>query len=680
MKRLSARYLISYSTEQLWDLLTGPFILVMDDGEVVTNAKECLYSSHGWDFHRKYPKTPLKLRHHVKSIIGNKVLDSKTHLTLLGNIFMDVYNTYVNEPGFSKDLAIKMVYELTNLMYNDLSYRLEAYVSGLSIIDFIKVMRHPSVAPVLASNTMDQASIDRSYAAIDSALLNEPDLLRNGISRAYRAGLANKAQVMQCVGPRGNLTDIDSMMFRHPVMVGYVQGFNKLYDSTVESRSAGKSLSSNSGPLEQAEYFSRRLQILCQPVQNLHPGDCGSQSYLTWHVKDTVKKQTADEEDEDGNPIVSFSGDLKYLAGKIYLDETTNTLKEIKKDDRHLIGKTLKLRSVVAGCRHPDPYGICATCFGTLFFSVPEKTNIGQACSTFMAKQASQSILSTKHLDSSATVDPIILNDNNRRYFRTSLDKNSYLLHDRLAGKSVKMILNPEEVSGLTDIKLVPDILELSITRLSEVREVAFLTSINGVEETSVLTVNLGKRLANLTYPMLSYIRTHGWTLNENGLIVIDMQAWPSEQPIFTMPQKHFNFSDHSNDIADMVESKVTNLKKGEDKILPTATLINLYDHINSKLSVPLAVIEVVMLGAMVVSMEDENFMIPKEFTTKEQGVSSITLPRRSLGGAMAYENHKKIILQPQSFFGHNRPSQPIDVYLLPKETVLDYNTRVRYS
>jgi hypothetical protein len=44
--------MLQNSTEELIERLSGSFILVFDDGELVTNYKETIYSSFIWDYHR----------------------------------------------------------------------------------------------------------------------------------------------------------------------------------------------------------------------------------------------------------------------------------------------------------------------------------------------------------------------------------------------------------------------------------------------------------------------------------------------------------------------------------------------------------------------------------------------------------------------------------------------------
>jgi hypothetical protein len=670
LKRISARYLTTLTTEQLWQTLHGEFVLVFDDGEIATNAKETLYSAYAWRLHREFPKTPMLKKHHVQHTLKGGKLGSKTHLSLLGDVMWSTHDAYEAEvDGVQfRDTLAKIVYELTNEMYVDLSYRVEADVVSLDITDFIEIIDHSDISSVLDKLTPDQDSIDRAYSAITGVLSSKDKLPGNSVVKAVQAGLVDKNQILQCLGPRGYLTDIDSVIFKTPVMRGYVQGLRSFHDSLVESRSSAKSLYFSKSPLEDAEYFSRKLQLLCQIVKNLHPGDCGSQHYLTWNVRPP---------EYDGT-IVIYKGDLEYINGKYYIDRATNKLITIKKTDKHLYNKTLEIRSVVAGCNHPDPHGICATCFGELAYSVPENTNIGHMCATSMTEKSSQSVLSVKHSDGSSVVEGITLPAEYRKYIDVTPDQYSYVLPVSLKGRSVKLIVQQVEANGLTDISLVESVNDLNITRVTAITGLSIKISDTNKETGEItddimyIPVNIGKRLASFTYSLLAHIKEYGWVLDSDGNIVVSMDHWDYSQPILTLPLKHYNMSEHSSEISAIIESRVEQIGDRDTDESPAATLFDLFELVNSKLTVNIGVLEVIIYSAMVVSARNNNYDLPKPWTTKGLGISGSTITGRSLSSAMGYERHRDTIVSPASFFSEHRPSTPMDAFLMPAETIAD--------
>lgn len=661
MKRLSARYLLNYSTDELWELLYGDFILVFEDGEITTNHKETLYSSYFWNFHRNYPKTPMLMKHHVNTILKGRRLNSKTHLQMLGSVMWSSYFVYNDNPENYDKLA-QLVRKTANVLYNDSIIRLEEYVSSLDILDFYEVMNHEDVKSILENEegVDDETYINASYDALNKLLSHNTKLIHNPIVKGTQSGIIKRNQVLQCLGPRGYLTDIGSDRFKQPIKRGFVKGFRLFHDSLIESRSAAKSLYFSNEPLQKAEYFARRLQLLCQVIERLHHVDCGSTSYLIWKVKPPTFE----------NGIQISQGDLVNIVGKYYLDETTNKLVAIKETDTFLYNKTLKLRSVIAGCSHQDSHGVCAVCFGQLSYSVPENTNLGHLCATSMTKKSSQMVLSVKHHDGSTVVVGIVISNSGTMFLEAAKDKKSYLLKHLEEDKNLRIVISGAEAIGLTDINLVDDVKVLSLPRVSEISAVTFVSKFEGYDEYIPVVVSLNNRKASLTYEFLEYIKTNGWEVDEKGNYVISIKDWDYSKPIMVLPEKDFNMSDHSADIAVMIESRVKELTERSKNNSPADTLVELFELVNSKLSVNLAVLEIILYAVMNVDGANHDYRLPKTWTTKGLGVASLTIPGRSLSAAMAFEDHQQTILDPASFFNENRPSHQMDCLLCPNEVI----------
>jgi hypothetical protein len=665
MLKISARKLLQHPTQELWNMLTGEFTLVMDDGEIQTNAKECLYSSYVWDIHRNYDNAPILIQHHVRSVLNSKRMRSDTHLKLIGQVLWSTYD-WASE-GLDDQQKLKLryhlaeqAYRITNNLYNDLSYRCEQYTSSLDILDFVEILKHDDVQDAYkqlnAKERIHPDDIVEVYTVI-SKLLNSPDKVgSNPLSRLHRSSLIKENQLHQCLGPRGFVTDVDSHQFVEPVLRGYVEGLRTAYNSIVESRSAAKSLVFSKDPLRAAEYFARRLQLVCMTLENVHQGDCGSTKYVRWTVRGT--------ESHEGK--ITYDGDLRQLVGKYYLGEDQQ-LKAIKASDTHLIGKTLNLRSVLH-CYHPDPSGVCATCVGQLGELVPAHSNIGHMASTYMTQQSSQTILSVKHLDGSAVVEAIMLQEADKYYLKVGQDRNTYRIADGLKNKKVKLIIPGNRAANLTDVMEIDDVYRLTISRVSELETVGLMVDDGKVVRQSDAVVNQNRRYASMTHDLLEHIRRNGWTLDEFGNYIIDMTGWDWTKPILALPLKHFNMSDHSKDIADMLEASMKEVMNRDRFINPESFLGDLFILVNSKLNVNLAIIELVLKAGMVVSAEKFDYSIPKPWTEAGLGVMRPTMDYRSLAPRMAYERHYNVFVNPMSFVLSNRVETPFDGVLMPRE------------
>lgn len=665
-KRILARTLLAYSTDQLREILTGDFDLVFDDGTVSTNARETIYSSYVWEFHKRYDKTPMLMKHHVRAVLGNKRLGTGTFLDLTGNAMWSTYDAYFDNTTAGqagvlfRDELSELLYSITSSTYSDIIQHVDEHVTSLDITDLIEIIEHDDVRVLLSTPEPTQEYVVSAYDALKT-LLSGDKLSHNPVVKANKSGLVNLNQLLQCLGPRGYVTDIDSVRFNTPITRSFTQGFKDFYSSLIESRSASKSLFQNKSMLENAEYFSRKVQLLCMGVERLHPGDCGSQHYLLWNVAPPIFEGSKK----------TYDGDLKYLEGKYYWNKAENRLDVISKNDTHLFGQTLQLRSVIGGCMHPDPHGLCSVCFGRLSDSVPANTNIGHYCAVTMTEKSTQSVLSTKHLDANVIIAVISLAMEYYNFLLVGPDGNSYHVNPKLKGKEVKLYISQQELPGITDITTVENVSKLSVTRISGISGIGISTMHKGTFDSINIPVVVEKRLASLTYEMLQYIRDFGYsmsedsTINKDSTVVIDLHAWDFSKPIMSLPLKQYNMGDHSESISRLVE-------QSDISSTPEARLGDLFTLVTSKLDVNLAVLELIIYAGTCISNEDENYALPKPWTTNETGSYATLITHRSLSAAMAYEEQHITVGDPSSFSRIDRMSHPMDVFIMPEEAMRD--------
>ena len=670
MLRISARKLLAYTTNQLDGMLTGTFVLVFDDGEIITNNIRTLYSSHVWEIHRQFQNAPILKEHHVDSILKGGRLKSDTHLRLIGKVLWGTYDWACVDLSEEDRLTLrtmlaKLSYRITNNIYNDFSYRSEEYVASVDITDFHQAFMHPAVQEAYANASANSAGVASIYEAIDVGM---KDLSSQGnqLAKMYESGLIKRDQFKQCVGPRAYVTDTNRKIFGHVIMRGYYEGIRRIDESLQESRSASKSLEQSKDTLQNTEYFARRLQLVSMALENLHHGDCGTTRYLEWKVRGP--RYVEDRQ--------VYGGDLKNLVGKYYLDPDTKEQKIIKVTDEHLIGRTIKIRSIMH-CQHPDPAGFCSTCLGEFSLSVPRHSNIGHLAATYMTAQSTQGVLSTKHLDANAQLEAIVLDDFMKRYLRISANKSSFLLVEGLRNKKVKLVIGANSAKNLLDIMEVDDVRRLSIARISELKQIGIWVDDGKQQAEPWFDVFEKDRLSSLTHELLAHIKSKGWTLTTGGHYMIDMTGWDFSKPILMLPARQFSMGDHSKGIADILESSVEKIVERDQFINPEALLMDLFTYVNSRLSVNLAMLEVPYYASMIVSAENYNYAIPKPWTRSCLGVMRRTMDYRSLGTRLAYERHGVVLLNPDSLAVYNRPDSPFDMTFMPRE-VLNAGLRKR--
>lgn len=126
-----------------------------------------------------------------------------------------------------------------------------------------------------------------------------------------------------------------------------------------------------------------------------------------------------------------------------------------------------------------------------------------------------------------------------------------------------------------------------------------------------------------------------------------------------------------SKEIAEMLESTVKQLTYRDSVVSPQAMLIEFHDLVNRRLSVNLAILEVVLYGSMVVSAANGDYSLPKPWTTAGVGVMRLILQNRSSAPEMAYERHKDAITAPSNYINDNKMDHPFDSLIV--SSALDY-------
>jgi len=663
--RITARKLLNYKTHELKEILTGSFILVFDDNvEILTTDRQTLYSSHFWDFHRLYPLLPLRSSHHVQYFLKKENLSSKTHIEMLSVIYRDALLAYQAHKKEVRDDLTRLIYTVTNQLYNFIIQETERSVMSIDILDFISVNDHPAVQKAFDELEPTPESIEKAYQAIMEVIQKDPSLEENSLVKAVKSKMVNSNQVLQCVGPRGFVSEVDGAIMVNPVDRSYTQGMRSLFNTIAESRTAAKSLYFSESPLQDSEYFSRRLQLVCMVVERLHRVDCGSQKYLEWRIKPRIVN--------NGREV--YPGDLKFLVGKYYLDEMSQTLKVITKQDTHLIGTVVKLRSVLH-CQHPDSKGVCEVCFGQLSENIFDHMNLGHICAATMTRQTTQSVLSTKHLDASSKADPIKYTPELLQYFVREENSTTFKLRPELKQTPYKLIIASQDLHGFTDIKNIDNVDDIDPSRISSIEQIGFSLYASN-EDITTIQIGQNARKAILTTEFIKYVKKMGWSVNSSHAFVFDMRQWDDKQPIFQLPNMEYSFAMHSKQIAAVIESKMKDFEERNKPETPVRTLFELFDLVNSKISVNIALLEVIIYAMMVNSTQDSNYSLARNSPSATLGVRDDVIHKRSLSAAYGFEYQIKFISDPYSFYQDRRPDHPLDVMFCPQDVISKKYTR----
>jgi len=641
---IEARKVLNMTYDELVAIPQQLVNITFDDGVLLTGWRGTIFCWYMWEFHRRFPHTPLLKMHHM----GNTRLTRDTSIEVMGRC---MWSTFASSPTpmtrTDVEELCKVVYQITNTIFNDTD-KIEEWNTTLMAEDFIEIIDHQRIKQVNDELQPNELSIRDAYNVITATLKDEHELQDNWLAKAVKSNLVKIGQALQCVGPRGYLTDLDSHRFNIPVLQSYAAGIYDAYGCGVESRSGAKSLIFNKELIKDTEYFNREMQLLCQSMMTLLDDDCGTTRTMPVVIRDKAQ--------------------LKGMDGKYFVgpDGKTDTIRAGRKD---LIGQKLQIYAV-RFCETTVRGGVCAKCFGDLSWSVPVQTNIGHVAATEICRMITQRVLSNKHLDQSSMIEQIILDAFDSRFMKVMSNGSKLGLADEIAGLPVTLTFARECTPYLADIKTVDEIPEHALPRYSQINKATFnVMRKGGIVESASVNVSVSSRIGYFTAPFLKHIKNVNWTLTADGNYDITLDGWDAKRPIFALPMKQMNMMDFKQEVEGMVKrSKAYSAGKNSpdlsDPQVVSDEVCAMFDLLNKRISANFAHVEIIMQATMIVSEEHRDYRIPLAHERAEFGRFTDIMKFRDMAAALAYEKQVDALNNPASYLVKVRQPHPYGPYL----------------
>lgn len=657
----TAREILNRSLEAVWSLPEEAHVLVMDDQtQIATHTRETISMRYLWGVLVEFPNTPITADMHLQG----KQLQAGRVLEIINATVWAVKDHY---PEVDTELLAKRAIEANNELYNAITTHLSQYVTTMSMFDVVEVMDHPKIQEANANVKPTQHSIEEECYKQIAEVLKDPTQLRgNPIAEGIRAGTLSMGQILQSVGPRGPMTDINSSIFPNMVLDGHISGISRLHDSMVESRSGSKSLLFNKILLKNTEFFNRKMQLVSQYVKNIHMGDCGTPHHIVYPVTETT---------------------LPALCGKYQI--TPSGLVKITGKETELIGQDIPIRSVL-GCTHPDPAGVCQVCYGRLAYSIPRGTNIGQVSAAVQGDKITSAVLGTKHLDSTSKVEAFQLGPLEAKFLEVNKANDAMYLRQSWRNKTIRVTLLGTEVPNLSTARRV-DIEALEPAKLSSLSRILLTVGDDDDPEyEETLNVSLFNRMSSLSRAVLYHIRENVWLQNTSGNIELDLTGFDFTQPLLTLPLTHVNMYEKMKYIKAFLHSNVESVKpltrgrsrrkmKKEKKYIKpkflrdytdaTQGVAALAEILNTNFYANLVHCEVLVYALMIRSRARKDYRLPIPALAGEFESYSKIMGERSLGASMAFQGHIAVLTNPTTFTNPLRNDHPYD--LMPTGGVL---------
>lgn len=662
-KVLPVRELFKFSPEELKNNLHTDLDILFENNEIIhAKFREIILFRFMMEVYKSVPELKIHSKHFISNFYVNGYLTSKSINGSFEKIIEDIVE-YCCKPSGSRailDYVYEAMQDVYNDIYNKLTYQTQEYCNSIHINDLLDIQMMPELLDAIkqVADKKDVISVNNTYSVLDKTIRQNKKLQNNTIAKGYISGSINANQIKQILASRGYITEINSTIFKTPVAASFTLGMSNIYDLAIESRSGAKALEMSHKAIQNSEYFARELQLITMIVEKLVDGDCGSRKYLEWYVRpktDTTKP------------------DLHNLLGKYFLNEETGQEEVITAKHTYLEGKTIKLRTGL-NCELSDKNAICSKCFGDLAYSIPRHFNIGHYCTTVVTQKLTQSLLSTKHLTSSAlsnalTIDPVAKNiliiKNNNYYFKPNI------LNSNM---SWELIVSQNEAFGLKDLKHNYDVYKLNPTRVSLISNIILKSTNNknGKQNVYPIIIKDGTKYGSFTYEFISYITTQPPTLDEYDNYVISLDGYNSKSPLITMPEIEYSFEA----LVKSIKSKFRDIEMTKNKEFsietPESFLQILFDLVNSKLDVNLALLEVTVYAFTVASVSRRDYGLSRGSKDRTLLKSTEVSTIRSLGTAYGWEDIlDKVLLSPKCYYGYNAFNHPMDLVIKPHNVLM---------
>jgi hypothetical protein len=520
-RNYTAREILNMPKNEIWELPQGGLVITYDDGEVRKHkTTETILSSYFWRFSAVFPGLVLTSDLHL----NGRPFNTKNQLLLCGLVlwrtFFAAHPDWLNGEGRDEFWRMsEWVYGIMNEIHNDTTSMLGNKIVSFDLSDIVEVLKDKDIIKAKETGT------GRSISEINDEV---NDLLESGgadgtkfpnIRREMKYGNFKRREMGQLFGHRGYVPDINGKTPVTPIERGYAEGFNSLYDQLVASRSASFSLYMQTGPLEDSEYNNRFSQLGAGVISKITWGDCGTTDTVS--VKITVRNRHK----MMGKKIVHPDGSQEIL-----FDYST-----LKIGSRYNFRSFTKCASKVAS----EP---CSHCVGLTSILVPPKTNLGSFLILEALAEASQEILSVKHVLASTTVAKLLISKLHSHLIYLDPDENLNIhLKKALSEGGWSIRFDPYELSNVNDITAVYNINDIDYNALTRVNSIDLVKIVDDVMvESHSVPLLVGGKGISLSPEFLQFMRITGWD-NIGKQITVNLKDWVHVLP-FAIAERRGEF------------------------------------------------------------------------------------------------------------------------------------------
>ena len=558
----TARHLAMLDRERIWKI-RGLFEVEFDDGvKIVMGSRYIKLSWPYWGITRHYSQVKIPS---TLTYLPNAIATDNKHKEMMSTAFKaakcELDTISLND---IRHILYRDVY--ANAYNNTVQYLL-SYMTTIDLDSWLELFDHPLIirALALADEFPEGVSYDgddmveEAYQYIEEAFL-DPALRRNAVVLAVADKTIKMDQVLQAF-IRGKTSEINSESHTIPVWEGFFNGISTAAGAAKESRAAARSHVFNTDNIADAEYGSRKFQLVCNVIQNHYKEDCGTKHY---HI------QKFEESRESKDQLRNMIGMSFRIEG--------SPMGWTPMEEQHIeqiLGKTIHYRTAMC-CNKMSEQGVCKTCYGDLYYSLSDQAAPGHLSTTSISERGTQGILSTKHLDFLRRIVSIIMRSQVIRYFERY--ENKQIKGLRLRDKTprgtwanYRIMVDQETYNSLEIVRFESNLKDLDIHAVADLENMTFVEigKDGTIIEEDTINVQMGIN-GYLSYEFLKYYQTVVDDVEKHGkFYLIPVEKWDKSKHIL----QYHNRSESLAEFVDGYEAKVRSNSsyEGEERLTKTS-------------------------------------------------------------------------------------------------------------
>tara|TARA_Y100001956_G_scaffold14453_1_gene13665 strand:- start:2643 stop:4730 length:2088 start_codon:yes stop_codon:yes gene_type:complete len=558
----TARQLAMLDRERIWKI-RGLFEVEFDDGvKIVMGSRYIKLSWPYWGITRHYSQVKIPS---TLTYLPNVIATDNKHKDMMSTAFKAAKSEL--DTISLNDVRHILYRDVYANAYNNTVRYLLSYMTTIDLDSWLELFDHPLVtkALALADEFPEGVSYDgddmveEAYQYIEEAFL-DPALARNAVVLAVADKTIKMDQVLQAF-IRGKTSEINSEVHSIPVWEGFFNGISTAAGAAKESRAAARSHVFNTDNIADAEYGSRKFQLVCNVIHNHSDGDCGTKHY---HV------QTFEDTRESKDQLRNMIG-INFRVEGSPMGWTPMEEHHIEQ----ILGKTIHYRTAMC-CSKMSEQGVCKTCYGDLYYSLSDQAAPGHLSTTSISERGTQGILSTKHLDFLRRIVSIIMRSQVIRYFERY--ENKQIKGLRLRDKTprgtwanYRIMVDQETYNSLEIVRFESNLKDLDIHAVADLENMTFVEigKDGTIIEEDTINVQMGIN-GYLSYEFLKYYQTVVDDVEKHGkFYLIPVEKWDTSKHIL----QYHNRSESLAEFVDGYEAKVRSNSsyEGEERLTKTS-------------------------------------------------------------------------------------------------------------